>query len=83
MEKREEGRGRGRTGNDIGKGFGGSSLALRVPGFHNFNLDTEDSLTEQDVSNGGVDEITNRLNFHRIVNTGINEWERGGRTCPE
>ena len=68
--EREEG---DETGNDIGKGFGGSSLALRVPGLHDLDLDTENSLTEQDVSNGSVDEITNRLNHRHSVSPRLSD----------
>ena len=60
--EREEG---GQTGHDIREGFGGSGLSLGVPGLHDLDLDTENSLTEENVSNGGVDEITNRLNVSK------------------
>lgn len=51
-----------RTRDDVGEGLGGALEALRVPALHDLDLDAENSLAEEDVANGLVDEVANRLN---------------------
>lgn len=45
----------------VGKGLGGAGLALGVRSAHNLDLDTEDTLAEEDVASGRVDEVASGL----------------------
>lgn len=46
---------------DIRKSLLGAGLAIRVAAAHDLDLDTEHTLTEQDVTGGSVDELTSWL----------------------
>jgi len=48
-------------GNGVGEGFLGASNALGVPLLHDLDLDAEDSLAEEDMADGVVDEVAARL----------------------
>jgi hypothetical protein len=48
-------------GDNIGEGLGGASASLGIPSLHDLDLDTEDTLTEQDVTDGGVDKVADGL----------------------
>lgn len=50
-----------RTGDNVGKGLGGSKLSLGIVTTHDLDLNTENSLAEENVANGGVDEVTDGL----------------------
>lgn len=58
MRAREKGK---RTGNHIGKGLGRTSATLGIPGLHDLDLDTENTLTHENVAGGGVDEVASGL----------------------
>lgn len=53
----------GRTGDNVGEGLGGSGNTGRVPGLHDLDLDTENSLSEEDVPHSLVNEVTYGLQF--------------------
>lgn len=48
-------------GDGVGQRLLGTGLALGVRAAHDLNLDTEDTLAEQDVTGGAVDEVLGRL----------------------
>jgi hypothetical protein len=48
-------------GDGVRQGLLGASLALRVGAAHDLDLDTEDTLAEQDVTGGAVDELLGGL----------------------
>lgn len=53
-------------GDLVGEGVGGAHAALGVVGAHDLDLDTKDTLTEEDVTDGVVDEVDRGL-------TGVDE----------
>ena len=48
-------------GDGVGQGLLGTGLALRVGSAHDLDLDTEDTLAQEDVAGGGVDEVLGGL----------------------
>lgn len=50
-----------RTGDGVREGLGGTKAALGVPRQHNLDLDTEHTLSEQDVANGVVNKVLGGL----------------------
>ena len=49
------------NGDGVGKSLLGAGLALRVGAPHDLDLDTEDTLAEEDVAGGAVDEVESGL----------------------
>lgn len=58
-------------GDGVGKSLLGAGLALGVRAAHNLDLDTEDTLAEQDVAGGGVDEVV--LGLTRVDHEAVGE----------
>lgn len=48
-------------GNGVGQGLGRAGLALGVGAAHDLDLDAEDTLAQEDVTGGAVDEVTGGL----------------------
>lgn len=58
-------------GDHIGKGVLGAHLSSGVPGQHDLDLDTQDSLTEENVTDGSVNKVLGGLT--RVDHESINE----------
>jgi hypothetical protein len=50
-----------RTSNNIGKRLGGATEALRIPTLHDLDLDTENTLAEENVTNSLVNKVLDGL----------------------
>lgn len=70
-----------RTGNHIGKGFGRTSATLGIPRLHDLDLDTENTLTHENVAGGVVDEVTSGLT--RVDHESVGELHRLGTGSTE
>jgi hypothetical protein len=69
------------NGDNIGKVLSRTSTASGVVVQHDLNLDTEDTLTEKDVANSSIDEVTGRLT--RVDHETISELHRLGTSSTE
>jgi len=58
-------------GDHIGKRVLGTHLSSGVPGQHDLDLDTQDSLTEKNVTDGGINEVLGGLT--RVDHESVNE----------